>query len=69
MVELVRDASRHTRSVLIVNGHGGSLDALQSVRDLYRPAGRRLGVVHLALAGMAGRAGSAETWMMLHLAP
>ena len=62
---------RVTAHALSADGqrHGGSLDALQSVRDLYRRAGRRLGVVHLALAGMAGRAGSAETWMMLHLAP
>jgi len=69
LVELVRDASRHWRSLLVVNGHGGNLDALRGTQELCRWEGRRLGVVTLALPGMDGHAGHAETSMMLHLAP
>lgn len=69
IVELVRDASRFWGAVLVVNGHGGNLEPLQVAQLRCRGEGRRLGVVHLALAGMDAHAGLAETSMMLCLAP
>jgi mycofactocin system creatininase family protein len=69
VVELVRDACRYWHSVLVVNGHGGNLDALRAAEELCTFEGRRLGVVHLALAGMDAHAGAAETSMMLWLDP
>jgi mycofactocin precursor peptide peptidase len=69
VVELVRDACRHWHSVLVVNGHGGNLDALRAAEERCAYEGRPLGVVHLALAGMDAHAGAAETSMMLCLDP
>jgi mycofactocin system creatininase family protein len=69
VVELVRDAARHWQSVLVVNGHGGNLDALKKVAAQCRYEGRRFGVAHLALTGMDAHAGAAETSMMLWLDP
>jgi creatinine amidohydrolase len=69
VVELVRDASRFWPGVLVVNGHGGNLDALTSARRVCEHEGRLIEVVHLGLAGMDAHAGHAETSMMLALAP
>jgi mycofactocin system creatininase family protein len=69
VVELVRDACRYWYSVLVVNGHGGNLDALKAAEEMCRYEGRRVGVAHLALAGMDAHAGAAETSMMLWLDP
>ena len=69
VVELVRDSSRHWSSMLVVNGHGGNLDALQQAADLCRHEGRNFAAVHLAVEGMDAHAGAAETSMMLYLDP
>lgn len=69
VVELVRDSSRHWSSFLVVNGHGGNLDALQQSAEICRHEGRSFAAVHLALEGMDAHAGAAETSMMLYLNP
>lgn len=69
VVELVRDADRDWRGVLVVNGHGGNAEALAGAVEVSRGEGRRLEVVHLGLPGMDAHAGRAETSLMLHLAP
>jgi mycofactocin system creatininase family protein len=69
VVELVRDSSRHWSSLLVVNGHGGNLDALQLAEEVCRHEGRNFAVVHLAVEGMDAHAGLAETSMMLYLDP
>jgi creatinine amidohydrolase len=69
LVELVRDADRDWRAVLVVNGHGGNLDAVRAAQTRCREEGRRLDVVQVSLPGMDAHAGRAETSMMLHLAP
>src|SRR4051812_3883945 len=69
VVELVRHAAADWGAVLVVNGHGGNLDALRQAAELCRYEGRRLDVVHLGVPGMDAHAGRAETSLMLHLAP
>jgi mycofactocin system creatininase family protein len=69
LIELVRDASRDWPAVLILNGHGGNLAALQGTEEVGRREGRLLRVMHLGQAGMDAHAGDAETSMMLALAP
>ena len=69
IVELVRDSSRHWSSMLVVNGHGGNLDAVAQAADVCHHEGRLFGVVHLAVDGMDAHAGTAETSMMLYLDP
>ncbi len=69
VVELVRDAARSWRAVLVLNGHGGNASALAQAVDLCRDEGRRLHVVHLGLPGMDAHAGRAETSLLLHIAP
>lgn len=69
VVELVRHAAADWGAVLVLNGHGGNLDALRGAAELCRHEGRRLDVVHLGTPGMDGHAGRSETSMLLHLAP
>jgi mycofactocin system creatininase family protein len=69
VVELVRDSSRHWSSLLVVNGHGGNLDALQLAAEVCCHEGRKFAAVHLAVEGMDAHAGVAETSMMLYLDP
>jgi mycofactocin precursor peptide peptidase len=69
VVELVRDSSRHWSSLLVINGHGGNLHALQQAAEVCRHERRLLGVVHLAVEGMDAHAGAAETSMVLYLDP
>jgi mycofactocin system creatininase family protein len=67
VVELMRDSSRDWSSLLVVNGHGGNLDALTQAAEACRHEGRRFAAVHLAVEGMDAHAGLAETSMMLYL--
>jgi mycofactocin precursor peptide peptidase len=69
VTELVRDASRWWQGVLVVNGHGGNLDALQRAQQVCAGEGRRIAVCHLALPGMDAHAGRSETALMTHLDP
>ncbi|MER7003745.1 mycofactocin biosynthesis peptidyl-dipeptidase MftE [Dactylosporangium sp. NPDC000555] len=67
--ELVRRASRWWRAVLIVNGHGGNVDALRQVRDVCGREGMPIVVHHLTVPGGDAHAGRTETSLMLHLDP
>lgn len=69
LVELVRDARRDWPAVVVVNGHGGNLDALRHADEVWRREGHRVAVVPCALPGMDGHAGRAETSLMLALCP
>jgi creatinine amidohydrolase len=69
LIELVRDATRWWPAVLVVNGHGGNLDALNQAQQLCDSEGRALAVTHLALPGMDAHAGRSETSLMSHLDP
>jgi mycofactocin precursor peptide peptidase len=69
VIELVRHASLFWGGVLVVNGHGGNLRALQAATETCRYEGRRLDVVHLSTQGGDAHAGRTETSLLLHLAP
>jgi mycofactocin precursor peptide peptidase len=69
VVEVVRFAAADWGRVVVVNGHGGNVDALRRAAQLCAQEGRPIEVVHLALAGMDAHAGRAETSMLLHLHP
>lgn len=69
VIELARHATQWWPALLVVNGHGGNVEALDRVADLCRSESRLIGVVHLALPGMDAHAGRAETSLMLHVAP
>lgn len=69
LVELVRDASRHWSTVVLVNGHGGNADALRRAADVCAREGRRLIIHHLGIPGGDAHAGRTETSLLLHLAP
>ncbi|MEV4902468.1 mycofactocin biosynthesis peptidyl-dipeptidase MftE [Citricoccus sp. NPDC055426] len=69
LVELVRSSTPTFAAVMVVNGHGGNLDALQSAAALCAAEGRMLLPHALGLPGMDAHAGRTETSLMLHLAP
>jgi len=76
-VELVRSAlppsdaelPRPFDAVLIVNGHGGNVEALDAAADQVVREGRRAAVWHPRVPGGDPHAGHTETSLMLHLAP
>jgi creatinine amidohydrolase len=55
--------------VLIVNGHGGNLDALRSAVPLLRSEGRDVAWFPCGVAGGDVHAGRTETSLMLHVEP
>lgn len=71
LVEFVRHAAGDWRHVLVVNGHGGNIEALRRAVELTRYEGRSLQVHHAASGGPRAdpHAGYRETCLMLHLAP
>jgi len=69
LVELVRSAGPEWRSITVVNGHGGNLDAVRTAQQRCRAEGRELASWWPRdLAGDA-HAGFTETSVMLALAP
>ena len=69
VVELVRSLRRWAARVVLVNGHGGNVDALRAaVRQLVHE-GHQVTWVPCAAPGMDAHAGRAETSLMLHLRP
>lgn len=69
VVELVRSLRTWSTSVLLVNGHGGNADALETaVGQLVRES-HDVRAVSCAAADMDAHAGRAETSLMLHLSP
>jgi creatinine amidohydrolase len=79
IVELVRSADDTARAVVVVNGHGGNVDALRSAGRTLAAEGRPVQVwtPSAAVADAVGvpaaegdlHAGRAETSLLLHLAP
>jgi len=71
IVEFVRHAALTWRHVLVVNGHGGNVDALARASALMRFEGYSLNVCHAAGAGPRSdpHAGFRETSLMMYLAP
>lgn len=69
LVELVRSLFRWAGRVVIVNGHGGNLDALGAAVAQMRHEGHDVAWVPCAVEEMDAHAGHAETSLMLHLAP
>jgi creatinine amidohydrolase len=71
LVEFVRHAAGDWGHVLVVNGHGGNIEALTRAVALARYEGRSLHVYHAASGGPRAdpHAGYRETCLMLHLQP
>ena len=69
LVELVRSIRCWARRVVLVNGHGGNLPAVQGAVERLRADGHDVGWVPCVAEGVDLHAGHAETSLMLHLAP
>jgi creatinine amidohydrolase len=69
LVEYGRSACRWVRRVLVVNGHGGNLDALRAAGALLRREGRDVAWFPCAVPGADAHAGRSETSLMLHVEP
>jgi mycofactocin system creatininase family protein len=69
LVEYGRSACRWAGRVLVVNGHGGNLDALRTAVPLLRAEGRDVAWFPCALPGTDAHAGRTETSLMLHVEP
>lgn len=69
LVEYGRSACRWAGRVLIVNGHGGNLDALRAAVPLLRSEDRDVAWFPCALPGADAHAGRTETSLMLHVEP
>jgi creatinine amidohydrolase len=69
LTELIRSARPWVRGVVLVNGHGGNLDALTTTTRLAEAEGDRVLVVHCASGGADLHAGRAETSLLLYLSP
>jgi mycofactocin precursor peptide peptidase len=69
LVEYGRSACRWAGRVLIVNGHGGNLDALVTAGSLLRGEGRDVAWFPCGVAGGDAHAGRTETSLMLHVEP
>ena len=69
LVEYGRSAGRWAGRVLLVNGHGGNLDALRAAVPLLRSEGRDVAWFPCAVAGGDAHAGRTETSLMLHVEP
>jgi mycofactocin system creatininase family protein len=69
LVEYGRSACRWARRVLIVNGHGGNVDALRSAVPLLRSEGRDVAWFPCGVPGGDAHAGRTETSLMLHVEP
>jgi mycofactocin system creatininase family protein len=69
LVEYGRSACRWAGRVLIVNGHGGNLDALRTAVPRVRSEGRDVAWFPCGLPGADAHAGRTETSLMLHVEP
>jgi creatinine amidohydrolase len=69
LVELGRDAARDWDAMLLVNGHGGNVDAVAASVARLRAEGRRCAAFHAAPSVGDAHAGAAETALLLHLDP
>ena len=64
-----RSACRWAGRVLVVNGHGGNLDALRSAVPLLRAEGRDVAWFPCGVPRGDAHAGRTETSLMLHVEP
>jgi mycofactocin precursor peptide peptidase len=69
LVEYGRSACRWAGRVLIVNGHGGNLDALRAAGAVLRSEGRDVAWFPCAVPDGDAHAGRTETSLMLHVEP
>jgi creatinine amidohydrolase len=69
LVELVRSLSRWAEQIVIVNGHGGNMDALAAAVVQMRYEGHDAVWAPCMAEDIDAHAGHAETSLMLHLAP
>jgi mycofactocin precursor peptide peptidase len=69
LIELGRHASLHWPALLLVNGHGGNVTAVDAAVGRLRYEGRACLAWHVALPGGDAHAGRSETSIMLALAP
>ena len=69
LVEYGRSAGRWAGRLLVVNGHGGNLDALRTAVPLLRSEGRDVAWFPCAVPGGDAHAGRTETSLMLHVEP
>jgi len=69
LVEYGRSACRWAGRVLVVNGHGGNLDALRAAGGVLRAEGREVAWFPCGVAGGDAHAGRTETSLMLHVEP
>src|SRR5918993_1712261 len=69
LVEYGRSAGRWAGRVLVVNGHGGNLDALRAAVPLLRSEGRDVAWFPCGVAGGDAPARPTETAQMFHAGP
>jgi mycofactocin system creatininase family protein len=69
LVEYGRSACRWAGRVLLVNGHGGNLDALVAAGSLLREESRDVAWFPCGVPGGDAHAGRTETSLMLHVEP
>jgi mycofactocin precursor peptide peptidase len=69
LIELGRHASLHWPVLLLVNGHGGNVTAVEAAVGRLRDEGRACLAWHAALPEGDAHAGRSETSVMLALAP
>lgn len=69
LVEYGRSAGRWAARVLLVNGHGGNLEALRTAGAALRAEGRDVAWFPCAVPGGDAHAGRTETSLMLHVEP
>jgi mycofactocin system creatininase family protein len=69
LVEYGRSACRWAGRVLIVNGHGGNLDALVAAGSVLRAEHRDVAWFPCGVPGGDAHAGRTETSLMLHVEP
>ena len=69
LVEYGRSAARWAGRLLVVNGHGGNLDALRAAVPLLRTEGRDVAWFPCGVPGGDAHAGRTETSLMLHVEP
>ena len=69
LVEYGRSAGRWAGRLLVVNGHGGNLDALRTAVPLLRSESRDVAWFPCGVPGGDAHAGRTETSLMLHVEP
>jgi mycofactocin system creatininase family protein len=69
LTEYGRSACRWAGRLLVVNGHGGNLEALRTAVPLLRSEGRDVAWFPCGVPGGDAHAGRTETSLMLHVEP